>query len=936
MKSKIISIFALIILCSVFVSASADKVRVVTLSDSYPNNLGIGTPSGLVYWNLSGAFNFINYQTNDLSSYFNLILNDSSCDNNGAMVNGQMCVIPLIFHSDSDGIVTYSGINVNYSIMQVLSNSISPPDKQWVNYSDVYFNCSGSSNAQLSSATVYIWNKDSSLYTTATSSLTGKDNSTLVNAYLPSGLYYWNCLVTDSGGFSSFSYSNRTLSIDSSAPTIDSTPSNNGVVINNNVTISLIIKDELTYISKIYFYFDNILQDLISHFVTQFIPDSYSCNGVFSSSEPCINAFDGNFTSREKFVDGGAGGIRSITLNYTIPPNISGANLTVKWGSFAGTTPNFACLGDFKVDYQNYTNSNRWSNLYLCKDVYNFGDPREPNCLSYPNCVTNQTLVIPYDALLNNNLVLNISMDYTGGGGNPLGSYLYEAQITWINNTYTFNQPLLDGNYSYRASAYDGMGNFINQSEQKFTVVTPLITSYNTPINNSVINAEGNFTCNVDSNLPLSNISFSLWNSTNSLLSYEFKSISGNSNISMFSYNFTKAGNYLWSCIAGNNYGIYSSNVNNTLMVDLTNPIINQEFPLNNQYLPYHNVSLTCSVQGANLSSLFLYSDFNGNFTKNQTINGISAGNTYHFNMNLNDGTYHWACAINKSDTGALFFGQQGNYTFGVDTTTPLITINDVASNSGSQTISIDALSNDPQISICKYSIFNSNGTIDGLNSNVSYPCNNKFSATVTDYGTYDIVIYGTDSAGNEGYSSFRFTVSQSSPVVVSGGSVGGVTPQECNINLVRPTQKIVLSGAKGEVSSKIDFTVENSGPIKDSFIFSLSDGLKQHCSLKTDRTDINGKSTFTNWIQCDFGTQYYEGLIEITSSAKKCDSSLSVEVSSSFFGKAISWFNALLNGEDILVFGVLVPSIVLFFGLILFMILIAGVFLLAKKIIKW
>ena len=222
------------------------------------------------------------------------------------------------------------------------------------------------------------------------------------------------------------------------------------------------------------------------------------------------------------------------------------------------------------------------------------------------------------------------------------------------------------------------------------------------------------------------------------------------------------------------------------------------------------------------------------------------------------------------------------------------------------------------------------------MNSNVSYSCNNRFSATVTDYGAYTIVLYGKDSAGNEGYSSFTFTVSQYSPVVVSGGSVGGVKPQECNINLIRPTKKIVLSGSNGEISSQIEFIVENSGPLKDTFIFSLSDGLKSHCKIKTDRTDINGKSTFTNWIQCDYTAQYYEGLIEITSSAKKCDSSLSVEVSTSFLGKAVSWFNALLNGEDIIVFGVLVPSIVLFLGLILFMILIAGAILLAKKIFLW
>lgn len=941
MKLKIIPIifFALVIFNLFFVSA-VDKVRVIGLTNSYPSNVSISTSTGTYYWNSTGEFNQENYNVGDFSDLLNLIINGTQCNNNGAIVNGQMCTIPFNFHSDTDGLLTYSGINVNYNISVILANSISPADKQWFNSSEVSFNCSGSSDTLLSSATVYIWDRNSTLFMTANNSLDGYEDTTLINVSLPSGLYLWNCMATDINGFSSFSYYNRTLNIDSSSPLIDfisPTPNNNSIFIKNNLTIRMWIRDELTYLEKIYFYFNNILQEIISYITNQFIPDSYLCTGSFSTTEPCINAFDGNFSTRERFVDGGSGGVRSILLNYTIPENISGANITFRWGSFAGTTPIYACFGDFKIDYQNYTNNNQWSNLYLCKDYYNFGDPREPNCLSYPNCVVNKTLVIPYDALLNDNLVLNISLDYVGGGGNPLGSYLYETQINWINSTADFIQNnLIDGNYSFYATAYDNFGHITNTSLQTFTYITPSLNIDFNPINNSVISSQGNFVCNVSSNLPLSNLTFYLWNSSKSLLSTETRQISGNQNQSTFSYNFTQAGNYLWNCLVANTYGAYSDYANNSLIVDLTNPIINQEFPINNQYLAYTNIPIRCSVQGANLSSLFLYGDFNGTFAKNQTITNITSGHTYTFNLNLNQSDYHWTCAINKSDSGTLFFGQQGNYTFGIDLIPPIITINDVSSNVGSQTISVDSLSNDAHISSCKYTILNSEGEIDGLNNNVSYSCNTRFSATVTAYGSYTILIYGKDSAGNEGYSSFQFAVSQSSPVVVSGGSVGGVKPQECNINLIRPTRKIVLSGSSGEVSSQIEFIVENSGPLKDTFLFSLSDGLKSHCKLKTDRADINGKSTFSNWIQCDYTTQYYEGLIEITSSAKKCDSSLSVEVSTSFLGKAVSWFNALLNGEEILVFGVLVPSIVLFLALILFMILIAGVILLTKKIIKW
>jgi len=931
---------AIIFFLSSSLVSAVDKIRIISLTDSYPTNLSLGTNTGLYFWNSTGIFNEINYKTPDFSEYFNLILNNSQCNNNGAIVNGQMCTIPFVFHSDTDGVTTYSSLNIEYDITEVLANSIYPSDKQWFNSSEIYFNCSGSSDMELSNATIYIWSKNKSLFLTASNNLYGNENSTIINASLPSGLYHWNCLVTDIGGFNSFSYYNRTLNIDSSAPTIEfiePTPENDSIFIKNNLSVRMIIKDELTYIKNIYFYFNGIIQNIIYYILNQFIPDSYSCTGLFSTTEPCTNAFDGNFSTRERFLDGSSGGVRSILLNYTIPEDIGGANITFRWGSFAGTTPIYACFGDFKIDYKNYTDMNEWSNLYLCKDYYPFGDPREPNCLSYPNCVVNKTISIPYDALLDDYLILNISMDYVGGGGNPLGSYLYEAQINWINSTIEFNKSLLDGNYSFYVSAEDNLGNIKNSSVRNITLIIPLITTQTLPQNNSVIGPQGEFVCNASSNLPLSNISFYLWDENNTLLKNESRSISGVSNSSAFNYTFANGGDYTWNCLFGNIYGAYSDNLNNTLIVDLTNPVINQEFPANNQHLSYKNVTLRCSVQGANISSLFLYGDFNGNFTLNQTITNISSGNTYSFNLNLNDSLHNWACAINKSDTGLLFFGQQGNYTFGIDTFKPIVAINGVSSTSGSQTISVRADSNDLNIHLCKYSIYDSDGKIDGLNQNVSYPCNNIFYATVTDYGTYELIVYGSDKAGNEDHAIATFTVSASSPAtVIGGGTVTGSKTPSCNINLVRPTKKIVLTGANGEVSTKIEFIVENQGDIKDTFTFTLSDALKRNCRLKTTSVEINGKSSFTNWIQCDFKSESYAGLIEMRSSIIKCDSSLTVEVSSSLLGVVIGWFNALINGENILLFGVMVPSIVLFLGLILLMLLSAGLILFVKKIVLW
>jgi len=75
---------------------------------------------------------------------------------------------------------------------------------------------------------------------------------------------------------------------------------------------------------------------------------------------------------------------------------------------------------------------------------------------------------------------------------------------------------------------------------------------------------------------------------------------------------------------------------------------------------------------------------------------------------------------------------------------------------------------------------------------------------------------------------------------------------------------------------------------------------------------------------------------MEVTSSVKECDSSLTIKVSSSGLGKIIAWFNALIGGEDIMIFGIAVPSIILFFGVILISLTIVGAFLLTKKFVQW
>jgi len=245
--------------------------------------------------------------------------------------------------------------------------------------------------------------------------------------------------------------------------------------------------------------------------------------------------------------------------------------------------------------------------------------------------------------------------------------------------------------------------------------------------------------------------------------------------------------------------------------------------------------------------------------------------------------------------------------------------------------------------SLNDYAVFSDTGFNLGANNTkeiivtISQPAEGEYNTYFS--VTCNISFNETKTTENNPY--LMFVVSGESeeggttPLGFTGGS-GTAPKKECNIKFIRPTSRIVLQGAEKQLSDKIEIIIENTGSSKDNFNFELSDTLEDKCTLKTNKATINGKSTFSNWVQCEFEQESYEGLMEVTSSVKECDSSLTIKVSSSGLGKIIAWFNALIGGEDIIIFGIAVPSIILFFGVILISLTIVGVFLLTKKFVQW
>ncbi len=344
-----------------------------------------------------------------------------------------------------------------------------------------------------------------------------------------------------------------------------------------------------------------------------------------------------------------------------------------------------------------------------------------------------------------------------------------------------------------------GTSNYLNGSIDEFAVwnrsiseseVTAIISSqyYNQsyypsvtlsyPDNNTYITDFQVFECNVSDDINIKNVTLYIWNSTNDLVNTTLtNTISGTSNSTRFNMTFDTTGTYYWNCFVENNRSYYSFNkTNKTINIDLTNPVVTLNYPDNYTYFNTGtNINLNCTATGLNLSSIFLYGDFNGSFSRNLTNNSILSGNITHFKLNLSDSLYNWTCMANKTTVATLYPSFNGNYSVIIDTRYPNVTLDSITTTQGSQTISFNSTEQDSNSLTCKYSIFDSTGAIDGTNNNVSFTCNtNPSSATVTAYGTYNMTIYSRDLAGNENSSTLNFTTSASSGGTTTGGGGGG------------------------------------------------------------------------------------------------------------------------------------------------------------------
>jgi len=346
------------------------------------------------------------------------------------------------------------------------------------------------------------------------------------------------------------------------------------------------------------------------------------------------------------------------------------------------------------------------------------------------------------------------------------------------------------------------------------------------PVNDSVSGINKTFNCNGSSSeFALINSTLNIWNSTNSLINSTTEDITGESNLSSINITFSVSDTYHWNCLVCNNDSTCSfASQNNTLKVDVTNPIINQ-YPSNNYWSNNTNDNIfNCSIaNGGTLDTVFFYLNNILNETK-EAIDGINT-----FTKNLSDGNYNWTCAVNKT-SGDKTFAQQGNFSYGVDTITPIANNLSIVTTTNSNQFNFTSNITDTNLNTCWYSISGFSPMV-----NTTFSCNVETVANAVGFGTYNLFVWANDSAGNTINQNLSFTTSISDGGTTTGGGSTVIISEQG-----RWTMEVTTSNAKYEVnmisgtSRDLSIQFENLGSSSKRITLSCNDITGSICKYVT------------------------------------------------------------------------------------------------------
>ena len=379
------------------------------------------------------------------------------------------------------------------------------------------------------------------------------------------------------------------------------------------------------------------------------------------------------------------------------------------------------------------------------------------------------------------------------------------------------------------------------------------------------------------------------------------------------------------------NDGIGRANGDEPLEVRLNSPI---DFYNSSLLEVKFNISANSSV--LNLEEISFQINSTTSFLTNQSkdISGnLSKEGTATFNLSLKDGQcYIWNGRVRTASSNA---SASSNRTICVDLF-PRLEISAPTGTLSSKTTNVSIGLTDTNIDTCFFNVSRGASTeISNTLINTIWLTKEFVVSSDADYVIH-VTCNDTRNQVNITRQSFSVDTSTTTETYSSSGGGGSSSITGCNIKLIRPTQNIRLIGRAGEKSDDIAISVQNFGTGTDVFEFELSEELEDRCTIEDKNLELLGSEIKENIFNCLYEETSYEGEIKITSSAPDCDSGLNVQVSSGFFGRLISWLNALVTGGKVNIFGWDAPAFFLFVIGIGILLLIGVIIKLGSKFGKW
>jgi hypothetical protein len=349
---------------------------------------------------------------------------------------------------------------------------------------------------------------------------------------------------------------------------------------------------------------------------------------------------------------------------------------------------------------------------------------------------------------------------------------IQETNTNIIDNVnFNFTTFLINDYYEWKVKCYDDLGNDATSTTRFLTVESldndpPTITliqpTQNKYINTSTVffeylveDATGIESCSIyiDEEFKEENMN---------IINFE------NNNFTITSLSETK---HNWSITCTDNSTENNIGYSNTryFTIDLTNPTVTLNSPINNSFLTYNNINFVYTPTDINLDYCALYTNQTGTFdaVANQT-NPIT-NETNNFNINMPSGIYLWNIKCHDY-SGRESFAEQ-NYTLSIDTQAPKysnIQITPATPHTYTEnqeyTFNITWTDNfevETVIFEHNFSGTKTNTTVEGTN--------NKYNFTILnlDSGIYTYKWYANDTSNNKNETTtYTYTINKAEPEI--------------------------------------------------------------------------------------------------------------------------------------------------------------------------